>query len=83
MTAPRKPSAAPAPYSYRVIERVVFEYVWTVESERPLTKAEIEERIRARGDGEAVSHDEDERAIMSIEPQPERATPDGREAARR
>ena len=52
---------------YRVIERVVFEYVWIVESDRALSRREIRANINGRGDGEAESRDEGSRTIRSVE----------------
>lgn len=50
---------------YRVVERVVFEYVFLVEAESPM---EARQRCRRMGDGEAVEQNEGAREFLSTLP---------------
>lgn len=52
---------------FRIIERVVFEYVWIVDAE---DRQSAESCIEATGDGEAVDASEVSRQFLSCTPAP-------------
>jgi len=54
---------------YRIVERVVFEYVWHVKAESP---AKAKQWCREHGDGEASEQNEGARKFLVCEEVPER-----------